>query len=158
MGHAHQPSTSAALRFEHALDLLVAGRRAPRRAPRAVWTTCAGSFSRPRTGCGARYGASVSTSRRSCGHARRRLAQVTGRRVGEVAGERDPVAALDALVEPVGHREAVHDHAQAAAALVEHVERVLGRVARVDHERLAGLARQLDLRVEGARSGPPRGP
>ena len=33
----------------------------------SVWTTFAGSFGRPRTGCGARYGLSVSASRRSAG-------------------------------------------------------------------------------------------
>src|SRR6266508_1086035 len=35
-----------------------------------VWTTFAGSFGRPRRGCGARYGESVSTSSRSPGTAR----------------------------------------------------------------------------------------
>src|SRR5207247_9686215 len=44
-------------------------RSSPRIAASAdsVWTTCAGSFVVPRTGCGARYGQSVSTSRRSAG-------------------------------------------------------------------------------------------
>src|SRR5205085_12025711 len=38
-----------------------------RASAETVWTTCAGSFRFPRTGCGARYGASVSARMRSAG-------------------------------------------------------------------------------------------
>jgi hypothetical protein len=44
-------------------------------------------------------------------HPRGGRPQVVGLRIGDVAGEGDPVAALQALVEAVGHREAVHDDA-----------------------------------------------
>jgi hypothetical protein len=78
------------------------------------------------------------------GRERRRL------RIGHVAGERDPPAALEALVETGRHREAVEDHLDALGAGGEHVDGVVLRRAGVDDERLAGSARDLDLRQERA--------
>ncbi len=83
-------------------------------------------------------------------HAQRGAAEVGVGRIGDVAGERDPVAALDALVDAVGHREAVQDHSDAVGLLLQQVERRLVGAAGVDHERLGGLARERDLGAEGA--------
>ena len=66
---------------------------------RAVWAMNAGSLRCPRTACGARYGLSVSASSRSAGHPARRLAQLVGLRVGDVARERDVPAALERRLE-----------------------------------------------------------
>ena len=77
-------------------------RRAPRSAtPRALGderarcaTTYAGWLRSLRTACGVRYGASVSTSRRSSGTRAAASRELVGLRVGDVAGEGDPPAAL----------------------------------------------------------------
>ena len=91
------------------------------------------------------------------GNPPRRSGQVGCARVGDVACEGDRVAAPQALLQPLGHREAVHHHAHPVGFRGELLERPLRRRARVDHERLTRLARQLDLRRErtllvGARS------
>ena len=57
---------------------------------------------------------------------------------------------LEALLEPVGHREAVQDDLQALRLAGERRDRVVLGRARVDDERLAELARELDLRGERA--------
>ena len=44
--------------------------------------------------------------------AARGVAQIVGARIGHVARKRDLIAALQALAQAPGHREAVHDHAQ----------------------------------------------
>ena len=72
-----------------------APRRALRRALRIVWTTLAGSFDVPRTGCGARYGLSVSTRIRSAGIAAAASRSSRRLRVGRIACEGDVVAPLD---------------------------------------------------------------
>ena len=112
----HHPNTSAALRLDR-------GARAPRTRRRALdrqrLRRCAphspAGWACPRTACGDRYGASVSTSSRSAGTRTRRRAQLVGLRVRDVAGKRDPpVLVRQALLEPLGHREAVEDHPHAA--------------------------------------------
>ena len=98
-------------------DVLTAGRSSARRSrrsarasssassPRAsasaarVWTTFAGSFGRPRRGCGARYGQSVSARSRSAGTCARRRAELVRVLVRDVAGERDVPAALERRLE-----------------------------------------------------------
>ena len=124
----------------------------PRRSAtkRAVCATYAGWLRSLRTACGVRYGASVSTSRRSSGTRSAAAARSSAFGVGDVAREGDPPACVQALVEAVGHREAVQDHLDAVGALAQDGDRVVLGGARVDHERLARRARELDLRVEGA--------
>ena len=56
----------------------------------------------------------------------------------------------EALLDPVGHREAVEDHADALGPLGQHPKRVVVGGPGVDHERLTGITRELDLGVEGA--------
>ena len=84
------------------------------------------------------------------GHALGGRGEVGRLGVGDVAGERDPPALGQALVEAVGHREAVHDHAHPVGARPQRGDRVLLRRARVDDQRLAGGAGEVDLGVEGA--------
>ena len=113
------------------------GRR-PRRARLAsaatVCTTFAGSLRRPRTGCGERYGLSVSTSRRSAGTARA-AARGDRRRasVGDVAGEREVVAALERGREQLRLGEAVEDDG-AVESRASDVGGVLGGLAAMDHD------------------------
>ena len=123
-------------------------RRGPRRASASVCMTFAGSLGLPRTGCGARYGLSVSASMRSAGT--RAAASRSSRRlrVGDVAGERDVPAALERRLEQRGRREAVED--DGAVGAEQSRERVLVGVAGVDHDRLAELGAR-------ARAGPRRG-
>ncbi len=71
-------------------------RRAPRRGRRGCATTYAGSLGVPRTGCGARYGLSVSARMRSAGTSRSGSSELGGLRVGDVPGEGDVVAAARA--------------------------------------------------------------
>ena len=84
-------------------------RPAPRPATASVWRTLAGSLRLPRSGCGARYGLSVSARILSAGHRRGRLAKLRRLRVRHVPGERDVVAPLDRRLEQAGRREAVED-------------------------------------------------
>ena len=101
----------------------------------------------PRCGTGERYGQSVSSSSSSAGTLAAAAASVRSRGIGHVAGERHVPAALDDLVQVLGQREAVqHD---GAARLAQHRQRVVGRLARMDHERLAVALRELDLAREG---------
>jgi hypothetical protein len=53
-----------------------------------------------------------------------------------------------ALLDPLGHREAVQDHVDPGRQLGQHRQRVVLRRACVDDERLADRPRQLDLRSE----------
>ena len=116
----------------------------------AVATTLAGLFGLPRTTCGERYGASVSTSRRSAGTFNAAVPQCLSLRVRDVAGEREQPARFgQAVVDPLGHREAVQDDPQAPRLLAQRGDRVLVGGAGVDDERLAGLAGELDLRRKG---------
>ena len=112
-------------------------------ATKAGWLRCL------RTTWGVRYGASVSTSSRSSGTRARGSRQLAGARVGDVAGEGDPVAALQALVAALGHREAVHHDLHAVGFGGQLLERLAGGRARVDHQRLADLAGERDLGGEG---------
>ena len=105
-----------------------------------VWTTCAGSFGRPRTGCGARYGLSVSTRIRSAGTARAASRSSSAFGIRDVAGERDVVAALEGGREQLGRGEAVED--DRAAEGRERVGRVLRGLAAVDHDRQPELVRR----------------
>ena len=57
---------------------------------------------------------------------------------------------LEALVEAAGHREAVQDHLEALRVAGERGDRVVLGRARVDDERLAELARELDVGGERA--------
>ena len=77
-----------------------------------------------------------------------RFGEVLRLGVGDVAGERDPPAVLEALLEAGGHREAVQDHLEALGLLGEPLDRVVLGRAGVDDQRLAGLVRELDLRGE----------
>ena len=77
---------------------------------RAVAVTYAGSLGLPRRSCGERNGASVSASSSSSGIAAAASLEVGGLRIGDVARERAVPAPLDALLDPVGEREAVDDH------------------------------------------------
>ncbi len=70
-------------------------RRAPARARRACASTYAGSLRCPRTGCGARYGASVSARIRSAGTCVAASRRSTAFGNDRVAGERDVPAALE---------------------------------------------------------------
>ena len=79
-------------------------RRAPRRPPRAVATTFAGWFGLPRTGCGARNGRVGLDQQQLVGDDRRRLAQLLGLGVGDVAGERAVPAALGGPLGPAPGR------------------------------------------------------
>ena len=132
-----------------------APRARPASSPRAaasaatVWTTFAGSFGRPRSGCGARYGLSVSARSRSAGTARGRLAQLGGLRVGDVAGERDVVAALERGRSRPRRREAVQDD-RAVEARASVAARVVVRRARVDRRPACRARRR-------ARAAPRRG-
>ena len=63
----------------------------------------------PRSGCGARYGLSVSARMRSAGHGRGGLAELGRLRIRHVAGERDVVAALERRRRAARAREAVED-------------------------------------------------
>ena len=125
-------------------------RRRPRRERSAsaatVWTTWAGSFGLPRSGCGARYGLSVSARIRSAGTARSSLAQLRRLRVGHVAGEGEVPAALEPGGEQARLGEAVHDHGSVVPA--EDRCGVVVRLARVDHDREPELARELELGLE----------
>jgi hypothetical protein len=69
-------------------------------------------------------------------------------RIRHVAGERDPPACGDAVLETLRHREAVQDDPDACGTLAQQRERVLGGVASVDDERLVELLRQGDLELE----------
>ena len=135
-------------------------RRAPRRARRACARRWPARCGLPRTGCGARYGLSVSARRRSAGTLRGGARAARGAlRVGDVAGERDVPAALERRLEQRGRREAVEDDGAVEAR--ERGERVLVGVAGVDHDRLAELGGERELRLEEAplrrRAGRSRG-
>ena len=78
------------------------------------------------------------------------LRQVLRLRVRDVAGERDPPAVVEALVEPVGHREAVQHDLEPVRVLGQRGDRVVLGRARVDDERLPELARDLDVVAERA--------
>ena len=107
------------------------------------------AFVAPRCGAGARYGASVSTSRRSSGTAAsasrssRAFLKVT------VPAKLKVVAALDALT---GHRqvtgEAVQDRALGRALLVEDAQHVGVGVAVVDLQGLAEPLGEVDVPAE----------
>ena len=90
----HSPKAAVAFASICAASSAASSPRASASAA-SVWTTYAGSFGRPRTGCGARYGLSVSARIRSRRHVARRVAQLGRVRVGDVAGERDVPAALE---------------------------------------------------------------
>ena len=108
-GPAHaSPKAALALASSCAASSAASSPRASASAA-TVWTTFAGSFGRPRLGCGARYGLSVSASSRSRRDGARGLAQLLGLRVGDVAGEREVVAALERDRQELGRREAVQD-------------------------------------------------
>ena len=115
-----------------------------------MWTTYAGWLRCLRNGCGRqvrRVGLDEQAVERG---ALGGLGEVLGLRVRDVAGERDPPAVVEAFVEPAGHREAVQDHLEPGGVLGERGDRVVLGRAGVDHQRLAELARQLDLRAERA--------
>ena len=108
---------------------------------RAVCATFAGSFGLPRTRLGREVGRVGLDEQQLLGHPPGGLLELGGLRVGDVAGERAEVSALDALVEPIGRREAVQDHGrQRLGVLAQHRERVVLRGARVDRHRQPELA------------------
>ena len=124
--------------LDRGVELLVARPGAPpRRAARCRPREPAGSAGRARPAATdrarrSRPAAARPGTRSGRGAQRRRL------RVGDVAGERDPPAGVrEALLEPLGHREAVEDHPHAAGVLAQHRERLVVGGAGVDHERLA---------------------
>ena len=117
-------------------DLVRRRRRAPRPARRRRATTNAGSFGLPRCGSGARYGLSVSTSTRSAGASAAAARSVVGGLERDDAAERQVAIAVERGARFVGTAgEAVEDRALGHAFVVEHAERVVPRVARVDHQR-----------------------
>ena len=83
----------------------------PRSAASAasVCITLAGSLRRPRTGCGARYGLSVSARIRSAGTRAAAARRASALRVCHVPGERHVVPPLERGVEQLGLGEAVED-------------------------------------------------
>ena len=83
-------------------------------------------------------------------HARGGSRELAGARVGDVAGERDPVAPPQALLELLGHREAVHHDLHPVGFGGQLLERLAGRLPGVDDQRLAELRGQRDLGGEGA--------
>ena len=141
-------SPKAAVAFRSICLLEQPRSSSPRASARtaSVWSTLAGSFRLPRSGCGARYGLSVSARMRSAGHRRRGFAELGRLRVRDVAGERDVVAPLDRDVEQPRRREAMEDHGAREAG--QGGRRVRIGVARVDHDRQAGRRRDLELAVE----------
>lgn len=109
-----------------------------------VVATKAGRLGRPRRGTGASQGASVSKEkmRRDLSG---RLLQVDRVLVGHVAGEADVVAPLHHFAEPVGQGEAMQDHGQTGPVLVERLEGVGGRLARMHHDGQAGASSHLHV-------------
>ena len=91
------------------------------------------------------------------GHPPGCVGEIGGALVGDVAGEGDPVAAIEALLQVLGHREAVHHHLHPLGFGLELGERRLGGGPRVDHERLARLPGERDLGGERALLVGPRG-
>ena len=81
---------------------------------RAVCVTLAGSLALPRTGCGARKGASVSTSSSSAGRARAAVWSSVAW-IGDVAGERAEVAVLGLHQSGA---EAMEDHRRDLASVL----------------------------------------
>ena len=74
-----------------------------------------------------------------------------GLRVGHLAGEAEQVAALRDLRRGApGARSSGAPPGGPPASRRQHVERLVGRVARVDHQRQPGLAGEPDLSREGA--------
>ena len=108
--------------------------RAPARARRACARRTPARSRCPRTGCGARYGASVSARIRSAGTCVAASRRSTRLRERHVAGERDVPAALERRLEQVRRREAVEDDAAVEAG--ERGERVGVGGARVDDDGL----------------------
>ena len=115
-----------------------------------VVMTFAGSLSRPRIVCGARNGLSVSTRMRSSVERLRRLTEVLVLRIRDVAREAHPVAARRALARDDRVAAEAVDHDALRRSLIQYSKDVGPRVADVDHERLAGVVRQRDLRLERA--------
>ena len=111
-----------------------------------VWTTWAGSFRRPRTGCGERYGLSVSARIRSAGTRRARLAQIRPPSGTSRCPRRRRSSRARAPARAGGRREAVEDHVAAEAR-----ERG-GRVAAASRlwidDRKPELGRERELRIE----------
>ena len=116
-----------------------------------MWRTCAGSFGRPRTGCGARYGLSVSARMRSDGHSRRGGAQVLGLRVGHVARRtrRSSRARAPARAGPAPRSSGGSPCPPNGA---ERRGRLLAGLAAVDDDGLAELVGEGELRVEERRA------
>ena len=146
----HHPNTSAAARLDRRPKLLVRNPTLDRQRPsrvhhvgRLVGLAAHGLRREIR-----RVGLDQQPLR---GHPKRRHPQGLRLRIGDVARERDPpVRMREALLDPVGHREAVQDHAQAAGVGLEQSQRVVLGRSGVDHQRLADRARQRDLGPEGA--------
>ena len=74
------------------------------------------------------------------------LAQLGGLRIGDVPGERHVPAALERRLEECRRGEAVQDHRPVEAG--ERLDGVVVGGTGVDHDRLAELGRELELRVE----------
>ena len=95
---SRQPEHARGVALDQARPALRRRRRAGRPGTRACASRWPGELGRPRSGTGARYGLSVSASSRSAG-TRAAACCSSGRlRVGDVAGERQQVAALDRLI------------------------------------------------------------
>ena len=145
---AHHPNTAAALRSMSRSSSSYGTRRVIASA-RAVVTTLAGSLGLPRTGWGDRYGASVSTSSRCAGIAQRRVAQVLGLGIGGVTGEREPPLIVRETF-AIRCIEKQCRITRSPCVRVQQRQRVVLGSAGVDHQRLVGLARELDLGLERA--------
>ena len=116
---------------------------------RRVSAVSAGSLGLPRLGTGVRNGASVSARMQLRRGGRGGVAERL--RVGErdVAGERHHVTGLGALLDH-GHvaGEAVEHHPVRRALLLQDAQHVGVRLPVVDHQRLAGPLRDLDVLAE----------
>ena len=132
-----RPLAFASIRASSSSARLAAGDCAE---PRVCGRTCAGSFGRPRTGCGARYGLSVSARSRSAGNSRGGARRSSARREGDVARKRDVVAALEGRLQQLGLGEAVEDHRPAERR--ERRGRLRRRLAAVDDDRAARARRR----------------
>ena len=113
-----------------------------------VWTTCAGSFGRPRTRLRREVRAVRLGEDPVGGDGRGGLAQRLGLRIRRVAGEGEVPASLETGREQLRLREAVHDDGAVVGA--EHRLRVVVRGAGVDDDRQAELGGERELRREEA--------
>ena len=154
---AHQPNSARGVRLDRRLELLV-GDPAPlgdeARGVDDVGRLVALPCARPAASGTARRSPPAGGRAGTCAAASARSLRL---RVGDVAGERDPPAALEALLEPVGHREAVQDHLEALRRRVASVAIVSSSAARVWMTSGLPASRASSICAANARSWSARG-